>query len=225
MFLSEVFEDAIRGPWETAGLDVQFRIKDEGDMAEIYFQGSVSEQDWRLNFDFIMEPYNDMPVPWLAHGGFVIGYKSVRDAIMSRINTKKYVFISGYSLGAAYAQLLLEDIRFNHPEIDSGAIVYGAPRVFYLPPKVVRDRLEPLIRVNNYGDIVTHVPPAWAGYRHVGEVYKIGSFKHFLSILFPIKQWMDFPTVKSHLIADYRHNLKEANIAEQTGNRKRIGGC
>ncbi len=225
MFLSEVFEDAIRGPWETAGLDVQFRIKDEGDMAEVYFQGSVSELDWRLNFDFIVKPYNDMPVPWLAHGGFVIGYKSVRDAIMSRINTKKYVFISGYSLGAAYAQLLLEDIRFNHPEIDSGAIVYGAPRVFYLPPKVVRDRLEPLIRVNNYGDIVTHVPPAWAGYRHVGEVYKIGSFKHFFSILFPIKQWMDFPTVKSHLIADYRHNLKEANIAEQTGNRKRIGGC
>lgn len=219
MFLSEVFEDALRGPFETNGYDVQYKVVETGDMVEIYFQGSVSNEDWKINFDFLVEPYKYMPVRWLAHRGFVTGYKSIRDFIMPRVKGKKFAFISGYSLGGAYAQLCLEDIRFTYPSVDAGAMVYGAPRVFWMPPKALKDRMEPLIRVCNYGDLVCHIPPSWLGFRHVGEKRSIGSAKRFIHNLFPIKQWTDLPTVKSHLIEEYRYSFREDNIANQGSNR------
>jgi len=203
------FLRAINGPWETAGLDVQFSIVDLGETAEISFQGSVSPFDWRSNFDFFVEPYREMPVRWLAHKGFVLAYKSVRDQIIERIKSKKNVTILGYSRGGALAQLCHEDIAFNLPGISLESYVFGAPRVLWMPPFEVRERFYGLMRFENVGDIVPHIPPAWTGYRHVGGGYKVGSFGEFVKNIFPIKSWDQLPGAKSHLVRSYSEALKD----------------
>jgi len=221
MDLIATFEETVRGPWETEGYDVQFRVVDEGEMAIVSFQGSVSKKDWELNFDFIAQPYKHMDEVWYAHRGFAEGYKSVNDIILSRIKGKKFVFIEGYSLGAAYAQLCHEDIRYNYPLIDCGTILFGAPRVFWMPPKSVKERCKDILRVQNYGDMVGTIPPAWFGFQHIGEQKTIGSLRYFLKNIFPIKKWDDLPGAKMHLMSSYREALKGDSIERQTRGRKR----
>jgi hypothetical protein len=201
----DVFKSTIAGPWETAGADVQFRI----DGCSIYFQGSVSGEDWKTNFNFPVKPYRDMPAPWLAHGGFVKAWKSARETIMPRIKDFRSVYIFGYSLGGAMAQLCHEDIAFNYPGMTTYSYTFGSPRVFYLPPRAIRERLYGHIRFHNVGDIVPHMPPAIMGYRHAGADVSVGSLGHFLKTIFPIKAWDQLPGAKMHLTGAYLDALED----------------
>lgn len=220
MNLSNVYEETIKGPWETGGFDVQFRIIDEGEMAIISFQGSVSAEDWKLDFSFPVKPYRDMPETWYAHGGFVSGYKSINDRILERVADKKFIFIEGYSLGGAYAVLCTEDIKFHHPEMDTGTITFGCPNVFWFPGKKVRERCKDILHVRNIGDPVPAVPPRFFGYVSLGSAKYIGSVKQALSLEdFDVKNPLTYPLIKSHQIGDYRMALRGESIARQTSNR------
>lgn len=210
--LSAIFEKTVSGPWETAGLDVQFKIIPVSAGKLVAFQGSVSPLDWEMNFDFAVRPYRDQPVKWRAHRGFSLAWKSARDIIMPRLAGSMAVLILGYSLGGAMAQLCHEDIRFLWPEMPVDTITFGSPRVFWAPPKALRERMAEVIRVRNVGDAVPTVPPAWLGYRHVGGGIKVGSFKHFLKTLLPIKTGTDLPGAKMHMIPSYREALAKMEV-------------
>jgi len=171
---TELFKECVRGPWVTTGLDVQYRIvKKAAGYTLVVFQGSSSKIDWRLNFSTWVKPYRDMPVRWRAHAGFLKGYKSCRNEIMAAIAGDEQIIVTGYSLGGAYAQCLHEDIRFNFPQAKVRTVVFGAPRVVWMSRKV-HSRFDGVIRIEHARDIVTRVPFALWGFRHVGNRLRYG---------------------------------------------------
>jgi hypothetical protein len=191
MSYRELFEATIRGPWETTGLDIQYRVVKNGKHAWLYLQQTAGKSDWNLNFNFWVEPYKDMPAPWKAHRGFVKAWKSARDEIFQAVGNPDTLSISGYSHGGALAILAHEDFTFHGFSVDTHA--YGAPRVVWMPSPAIKERFEGLGRITARGDIVATVPPALIGYRHVGSCVRFGTWqppnpwahmsKHYMGVL------------------------------------------
>jgi hypothetical protein len=176
--LKEIYQNALKGPWQTVGLDLQYRIEGH----TIYFLCSSSKQDWENNFKFspilanrkAVIPYKDQPIKWRAHKGFVSIWKSGRDIIIPQMMSANIDTIAGVSLGGALSILAHEDYYF-HTGIHANTYCFGVPRVIWFSSKV-SDRWENVLLVENKGDIVTNVPPWWMGYRKVGDRFKIGKW-------------------------------------------------
>lgn len=161
-------------------------IEYDDDTLYIYFQGSNGDIDWKNNFDFGVEPYRDMPIEWKAHKGFSRVWKEiepfVREAIMNP-NVKKIVIV-GYSHGAALAVLAHEYVWFNRPDIRDNIFGYGfePPRVFRGKkiPEELASRWEQFYVFRNGEDLVTHVPPRFLGYKHIGNLVHLNEDRKIL---------------------------------------------
>lgn len=157
-----------------------YAVKQEGDTLKIFFEWSDEAEDWENNFKFFAvpwKPYKDMKAPWLCHRGFLKVWKSIEPHLAQYIENPdiRRVEIVGYSHGAAIALLCYEYCVFNRPYIEVEGVGFGCPRVFWgVVPKSVKERFKNFKVIRNGRDIVTHVPPALFGFRHVGEVVKIG---------------------------------------------------
>jgi len=187
--MRELFERCLHGPWTTGGLDVQYRLDDDGTLV---FQPTVSQGDWLHNFEAWVKPYKRQPITWYAHAGFVKLWKSVRDEVAKYY--KDIHRIAGYSQGSALAQLAAEDYYFiTDKPIDT--VCFGPPRVFWLPEKYVLDsqRNTKLVMVDN--DLVTHIPFIMWGYLHVGR-----------KIILPGTGL--FPSPKAHYPDSYREGIR-----------------
>lgn len=194
MNLSELFEKAIAAPQITIGNETQVTILEEASQVFIALQGSVELQDWKYNFDFWAAPYKNMPVKWYAHQGFVKCWKEAEEEFAKLIEPyvgKKPIILLGYSHGAALALLAYEYLRFH--DIAAKVYCFGCPRVLWFPRKEILARFEDAVLVRRRGDLVTHVPFAWMGYRHAARLTKVGK---------PRLIWW-----KRHLIAEYREAL------------------
>lgn len=159
-----------------------------GDTLSIYFQWSRGEEDWKNNFDFVSKPYKDMEITWYCHRGFLKVWKSIEPYLEDYINNfeVKKIEIIGYSHGAAIAQLCYEYVKFHRPEVEVVGVGFGAPRVFWGPmKKEIEDRFNGFIVVRNGKDIVTHVPPCFLGFRHVGKVITVGESKGWVKDHYP----------------------------------------
>lgn len=157
--------------------DGSFAYRRAGSALSLYFQHSNGGTDWKNNFDFPAKPYRDMEHKWYCHRGFLKVWKSIEPYISDMINdpTIKTIEIAGYSHGAAIATLCYEYVKYNRPDVSVSGVGFGAPRVLWgFASKTVLDRFKGFVVVRNSKDIVTHVPPAFLGFRHVGEVLKIG---------------------------------------------------
>ena len=118
-----------------------------------------------------------MEESWYCHSGFLKVWKSIEPYVEFEIKNPKIenIKIIGYSHGAAIAQLCYEYAKFHRPGINIEGVGFGAPRVFWGPaPKELKERSKDFIIVRNGNDIVTHVPPQLFGFRHLGQVLKIG---------------------------------------------------
>jgi len=186
MSLLKIYDDTISGPWETAGIDVQYRIKD----GVLTFQQTVSKSDWLFNFQFWITPYKDMPRKWYAHRGFVALYKSVRDIL--RPQYKAITEVRGFSQGAALAQLAIEDIYFTTKKTPLG-FCFGCPKVFLNLPEENKRAFDNTYLINTLGDIVSMVPP-W--------------YKNFFSALVQLPGHA-YPSFKDHYPDVYREGLKQ----------------
>jgi len=200
----ELFQQCLDAPYITIGDDFQYWYDGE---RTIYFQCSSSDSDWKKNLDFFpipIKPYKDMPITWYAHRGFVKVWKSVRDTILpivKEIYAKRFVpRIIGYSHGAAIAVLAHEDVIFTTlgfiktngvvdflygEGMEPETIVFGCPRVIWMSNKIN----ERFYGIDNYqvrGDVVTNIPPKLFGFRHVGDILKLGNW-------FPIWPWRHEP--------------------------------
>lgn len=168
-----------RGPWETAGKDTQYKVVPNWlpGIHVLAFQGTSSDIDWKDNFAFVPRAYKRQPVPWRTHGGFLRAWQDASDQVMLDVLETLELFpgqvvVSGYSHGAAIAHFPFEDLFYlGH---DVLGVVFGSPRNLWLPRRAVRERFAQFLRVETYGDIVTHVGPALFGFRHVGQSLKIG---------------------------------------------------
>ena len=153
-------------------------LSKQGDTLYIYLQWSSGKEDWRNNFDFPAQPYKDMPKSWKAHRGFVRVWKAIEpyiaDAVMD--HDIHYIYVIGYSHGAALTVLAHEYVWFNRPDIRANcySFAFEAPRVFCgRYPKELRPRWDHLMVFRTNNDIVTHVPPRIFGFRHIGALIKL----------------------------------------------------
>ena len=145
----------------------------------ILFEESAGGVDWKHNFQFARKPYRDMEDKWYAHRGFLSVWKSVEPHLAEVIKDPAVteIIIAGYSHGAALALLCHEYCKFNRPDLGDKieGFGFGCPRVVWgTPSEAVQKRFEGFTVIRNKGDIVTHVPPFFIGYRHEGEMLKIG---------------------------------------------------
>ena len=159
---------------------VQYFMRKHGHTLWITFRGSDAPADWKTNLTFWKRtiPYDSVTSKIRVHTGFLNAYKSpcVRDLILAEAGRDARVIkISGHSLGAALAVLCAVDLQYNLPDRDIEAVLFGCPRVgnraFMLS---YNKRVDKTVRVENGNDIVTKVPPALLGFRHVGAKLHVG---------------------------------------------------
>lgn len=168
----EVIDDPCTG--------VQCYLRRAGDTLFITFRGSNSPEDWRTNLTFWKKciPYDHVNPKIRVHTGFVNAYKHphIRPRIQSCMTPDiRYVKITGHSYGAALAVLCAVDLQYNFPRKDYEVLLFGCPRVGNRAfRKSYNKRVFKTLRVENGNDIVTKVPPALWGYRHVGCKLHIG---------------------------------------------------
>ncbi|WP_312640483.1 lipase family protein [Hydrogenoanaerobacterium sp.] len=160
--------------------DIQSYIRRRGSHLEITFRGTDSCKDWLTDFTFWQKvvPYNNATSKIRVHAGFINAYKSdtIRDKIHNLI-TKDVFFvrITGHSYGAALAVLCAVDLQYNFPTKDYEVFLFGCPRVGNSAfRKSYNKRVFKTLRVENGNDIVTKIPFASWGYRHVGIKIHIG---------------------------------------------------
>ena len=168
-----MFDKCLKGPWTTVGRDVQYKLIEEDDAVTLVFQCTASKQDWHDNFR--VSPYKDMPSKWYAHKGFVTKWKSARTAVFDstlKLLDSRPLVILGYSQGGALTIMAHEDFVFNH--YDPIAFTWGAPKIVWCPNKTIKARFNGLTCFRNGGDLVTHLPPVWWGYRRVGKDIRLG---------------------------------------------------
>lgn len=171
------FDKCLSMEYRTVENDASFATERIGSVLYIYFQHSQGLKDWINNFDFPAKPYRNMGDMWFCHRGFLKVWKSIEPYIADEINDPgvKNIEIVGYSHGAAIATLCYEYVKYNRPDVYVFGIGFGGPRVLWgFACKRVLDRFEGFYMIRNCKDIVTHVPPAIFGFRHVGTTIQIG---------------------------------------------------
>lgn len=169
--------------FDTAKFDVQYCLRKQDDMLTIAFRGTDSLKNWITDFAFWKKsiPYDNVSSKIRVHAGFLEAYKSpgVREQILRSITPDiHYVKVTGHSMGAALSVLCAVDIEYNYPGKDIEVILFGCPRVGNNAFKLsYNKRVHKTIRVENGNDIVTKVPLAVMGFRHVGAKLHIGGLR------------------------------------------------
>lgn len=184
---------------EPYDVQVAIGIMSDGTMI-ILFEGSKSDIDWKVNFNFFMKPYRNMKALWFAHRGFTKAFKTVRKHIRNLVyvHNPEKILIGGFSQGSAYTVLCHEDLMFANPNIAIESVGIGGPRVFAFWPfgKKLRARLKGLALIQHKQDPVVRLPFALLGFKHRAElVVRLGKF--------------GLPRVKVHSRDHYMEVLKK----------------
>lgn len=159
-------------------------VEMEGRRLFLLFEWSNGREDWHNNLDFPAVPYRGQKKGerWYCHRGFVRVWKGIRDEVSDVVSETlvhhpgiREIFCIGYSHGAALALLATEDMVYRFGERGVHGYGFGCPRVVFgrLPEKVA-GRLDGFLVIRNVPDLVTHLPPALLGFRHVGALLEIG---------------------------------------------------
>lgn len=194
---------------DTDKYDTQFFIhkKDDGEVVICFFP-SNSATDWKNNFHFWKQVYNDMDIPFQAHSGFLRCWKEVRHYIEDEVKKLEpsCITVTGYSYGGALSILCMEDMTYLYPEMIVHCITFGAPRVItWKNWKKIKDRWNNddkrlTIEFKNGSDIVPAVPLMMWGFHHVVDLTHIGQ---------PIRWWRYFRPDIHHDINNYRKVIEK----------------
>lgn len=188
MNLYELFLECIRIPYLKVGEDTNYAVRREKDTLFIFFQASIEATDWKRNLNFPAKPYKRMgKTVWFAHRGFLQVWKELEPILADEITdrTVKKIIVTGYSHGAALAVLCHEYVWFRRPDLRKSTEGYGfgCPRVFWgIQTPNLKRRWENFTVIRNINDLVTHVPPVFMGYSHVGTLLKIGGKGRYTAI-------------------------------------------
>ncbi|WMJ22769.1 lipase family protein [Paludicola sp. MB14-C6] len=171
---------------------VQYSVRILGDTIKIIFRGTDSLIDAMTDFRFWRKsiPYGNYYSKIKVHNGFINAYKceDVRDEIHTFItNDIEKIWITGHSYGAALACLCAIDLQYNFPEKDYEVALFGCPRLGNSAFQRSYDkRIFKTIRVENGNDVITKLPFAWMGFRHIGTRLHVGSPR--ILFLYSVKQ-------------------------------------
>lgn len=175
--------------YQVAGEDTDYAFTEEDSTLYIWFKGSDSKYDWKLNFSFWRKPYKDMKIPYSVHGGFLKAWKNVEDIIINKITEVKKIkgadkfvkyykydkiVIVGYSHGGALSGLCHECVWYWRNDIKDNIFGYGfeSPRFYHglSVNKKLQERWKNYTVIRTHTDIVTHTPPRLFGFTHVGKL-------------------------------------------------------
>lgn len=176
MTLSALFSACLSVSYMEIGNTVNYAIKRDGNILYIFFEDSDGKTDWKRNLDFPVKAYKRKDEkPWYAHRGFLRAWKEAEPALAPDILDEKIkkIVVAGYSHGGAIALLCHEYIWFHRPDLRQSLQGYGfgCPRVIW---KADKTRWRNFLVIRNIDDLITHLPPAFLGFRHVGKMLKIG---------------------------------------------------
>ena len=180
MLLESLFRRCLSIDYIRVGNDGDYACERIGNTLYLYFQGSNGAMDWKNNLDFPIKPYKRMDRGiWLVHRGFLRVWKSVEPYISPLIDDEsiKEITIAGYSHGGALAVLCHEYIWYHREDLRKHLHGYGfgCPKVLWGILGNERHRWDNFTVVRNLNDLVTHLPPCFLGFRHVGEMMEIGA--------------------------------------------------
>ena len=188
MTLYQLFSVCLRISYSQVGRTANYVVKREHDRLYVFFQSSDGKNDWKNNLDFPVKPYKRMgKTMWFAHRGFLRTWKEIEPFLATEIADKsiKAITIAGYSHGGALAMLCHEYVWYHRPELRTATEGYGfgAPRVFWgVKTKELKSRWKNFTVIRNIDDLVTHLPPVFLGFSHVGALLKIGKKGKYSSI-------------------------------------------
>lgn len=213
MDLLNLYKKCLSAKYNTVENQGDYAIKQIGTKLYLYFEWSDGATDWKNNFDFPAKPYKDMGTTWFCHRGFLKVWKSIEPYVKSAIMkpTVKSVTVVGYSHGAAIATLCHEYVWFNRPDLREKLDGYGfgAPKVFWgYMNEELKERWANFHPVRNLNDLVTCMPPALFGFRHVNDVIKIGKKDKFA------KKNYKLDCINAHMPENYIYSMEENNDRE-----------
>ena len=129
---AEHFLSVTTGPWDVADR-THYRMVIDHNKKIIHVTGRCSDHDdWPDNFDFRVKAWEPAE-QWFAdkeilvHSGFLRQYKAVRNNLL---DTAYYyedyqIMVDGFSLGASWTQIFLQDILHRWPKRKIEAILYA----------------------------------------------------------------------------------------------------
>lgn len=173
-----IFRQVLDVPYTHTERGGSYYRKRLGSRLSIFFEKSNGCGDWRDNLDFPAVPYRQMQETWYCHRGFLTVWKDIQPYLEEEILNRQVnsILIAGYSHGGAIAQLCYEFCRYHRPDCKLEGYSFGSPRVvFGKLPKSVNDRFCGFVMIKNRGDIVTHLPLRFLGYRDVGTLVTLFS--------------------------------------------------
>lgn len=177
MKLESLFNRCINIDYINVENEVSYAYEKIGKGLYLYFEQSRGKRDWAVNLDFPIKRYErTRKQPYLAHRGFLKSWLSVEKYIYPLIMQKglEEIIITGYSHGGALAVLCYEYCIHNRNDCKITGYGFGAPRVIWSLSRKNRDFWSGLTVIRNINDIVTHLPPAIFGYKHMGKLIEIG---------------------------------------------------
>lgn len=180
MKLYDLFLHCTAAQYTHTERDGDFALERVGGTLYVYFQKSNGLADWQSNLNFPAAPVmrNGERV-YLAHRGFLAVWQDVWPHIARDLldATAEKIVITGYSHGAALAVLCHEQVWYARPDLRDSLEGYGfgCPRVFFgIPWPRITHRWDRFLVVRNLDDAVTHLPPVYLGFSHVGHMLTIG---------------------------------------------------
>ncbi|MBQ8428960.1 MAG: lipase family protein [Clostridia bacterium] len=180
MTLYALFTLCLNVQYTQVGISANYAVKRENDTLYLFFQGSDGKNDWKNNLDFPAKAYKRMgKTIWFAHRGFLRTWKELEPFLSNKIADEsiRKVVIAGYSHGGALAMLCHEYVWYHRPDLRATMEGYGfgAPRVFWGAQTVkLKMRWEKFTVIRNINDFITHLPPSFLGFSHVGKILEIG---------------------------------------------------
>ncbi len=180
MRLSYLFEECLAAAYTRLGESVDYAIRRQGSALYLYFESSNGAADWRSNLDFPAVAYKRHgKTVFLAHRGFLEAWRiaepTIADAVLDP--TLLSVTVVGFSHGAALGVLAHEYVWYHRADLRPRltGVGFGCPRVIFGGgARRLAERWEGFTVVRNIDDLVTHLPPTFLGYRHVGKLLEIG---------------------------------------------------
>ena len=180
MKLSTLFSRCLAAEYREVEEGASFSLSRTGNKLTVFLEDSNGALDWKNNADFpAVARMREGKRVFLCHRGFLRVFSALLPYVTEALADKslRAIDVVGYSHGAALAVLLYEYVWESRPDLRGALHGYGfgCPRVIFgiLTPALQRRFLNFLV-IRNREDAVTHLPPTFLGYRHIGQMLTVG---------------------------------------------------
>lgn len=196
-----------------------YALQIEGDRLYLLFEWSDGREDWHHNLTFSAQKVNpdaQKDEQWYAHRGFLKVWNAMKEDVTEQVthlitdHRLKALACVGYSHGAALALLATESLsRHLGKRFLVEGYGFGSPRVVWGNlSDAVRQHLKNYHTVRNIPDLVTYLPPAALGFRHVN--------------LLTVGQKEKYSPVKAHTSQAYIDELRQKEAFSLRGKVSRL---